>query len=133
MNDNENLIPLVNLTEGSTPAEEMIRGKEEAMAKLEMAEQFSLVTIAPAGADGEQLIDVALGCTDHGMMTMVVTLLGMVGAAKLGDAANAMPAELARATAQMLGFQELSNFLRAEGERRVAEAMPRTPASDAKG
>lgn len=131
MNGNDNLIPLVNVTQGGELADEVKRGIEEAIASLQGAEQFCLVTISPAGTAGQQNIDAKVGCTDHGMLTMVVTMLGLLGAERLGASAGNMPPELARAVAQSMGFEVLTRFLREQSAQALAAAEPRTPAQDA--
>lgn len=128
---NDNLIPLINVNQSDDAAAAVHLGIEQAITKLRSAEQFCLVTISPPDADKQQAIDAAVGCTDHGMMTMVVTMLGLIGAQRLGESANSMPADMARAVAQSLGFEELNRFLRQQSEQALAAMNPRTPAQDA--
>lgn len=131
MNGKDNLIPLVEVTDGAEEALERARGVLAAEEKLRFADQFCLVTITKPDADGQQNVDAQVGASTHGMLTMVVTMLGLLGAERLGTSANNMPPELARAVAQTMGFEVLTRFLRDQSDKALAAAEPRTPAQDA--
>lgn len=131
MTEQNELIPLVNVTDGGEEALERARGVLAAEEKLRTAEQFCLVTISKPDDKGQQNIDAQVGASDHGMLTMVVTMLGLIGAQRLGPAGSTMPADVARAIAQSLGFEELNRFLRQQSEQALAALDPRTPAKDA--
>ncbi|MNN01343.1 hypothetical protein D3C81_1139580 [compost metagenome] len=124
-------IPLIDVTEAESQEAVMRTARPQAIAQIETAEQFCVVAINPPDAEGHQTIEATVGASDHALMTMVVTLLGLVGASYMGAQAQQMPTDVARATAQMLGFQHLNAFLREQSQRALAAYEPQTPASDA--
>jgi hypothetical protein len=134
MNGNtpDNLIPLVNVTDGPTLEEVLAKAIPEGVGMIQNADQFALVVIEKPDEQGNQNINMSAGCSDHALIAMTVQMIGLVGAGQLGERMQNMPTEVARATAQMIGFQTINQYLRDQAQRTLAAADPQTPAEDIK-
>lgn len=122
-----NTIPLVDVTDGPTKAQVMADARPKAIQLVETSDQFLLVALTEADAEGKQEIKITAAADDGALLVLTGALLGVIGASVLGAKLDNMPTEVARATAEMVGFQTLTAFLRQRAQQAMAEVSPVPP------
>ena len=119
-----NTIPLVDVTDGPTKAQVMADARPKAVELVETSDQFLLVALTEADAEGKQEIKITAAADDGALLVLTGALLGVIGASVLGDKLDNMPNEVARATAEMVGFQTLAHWLTQRAQQAMGEAAP---------
>lgn len=119
-----NTIPLVDVTDGPTKAQVMADARPKAIHLVETSDQFLLVALTEADAEGKQEVKITAAADDGALLVLTSALLGVIGASVLGDKLDNMPTDVARATAEMVGFQTLTTFLRQRAQQAIGEAAP---------
>lgn len=122
-----NTIPLVDVTDGPTKAQVMADARPKAVELVETSDQFLLVALTEADAEGRQEVKITAAADDGALLVLTSALLGVIGASVLGDKLDNMPTDVARATAEMVGFQTLTTFLRQRAQQAMGEASPVPP------
>ena len=122
-----NTIPLVDVTNGPTKAQVMADARPKAVELVETSDQFLLVALTEADAEGRQEVKITAAADDGALLVLTSALLGVIGASVLGDKLDNMPTDVARATAEMVGFQTLTTFLRQRAQQAMGEASPVPP------
>ena len=123
-----NTIPLVDVTDGPTKAQVMADARPKAVELVETSDQFLLVALTEADAEGRQEIKITAAADDGALLVLTGALLGVIGASVLGAKLDNMPTEVARATAEMVGFQTLTHWLTQRAQQAIGEAAPVPPA-----
>lgn len=123
-----NTIPLVDVTNGPTKEQVMADARPKATELVETSDQFLLVALTEADAEGRQEVKITAAADDGALLVLTSALLGVIGASVLGDKLDNMPTDVARATAEMVGFQTLTSFLRQRAQQAMGEAAPVPPA-----
>ena len=122
-----NTIPLVDVTNSPTKAQVMVDARPKAIELIETCDQFIQVALTEPDADGRQEIKITAAADDGALLVLTCSMLGVIGASVLGDKLDNMPTDVARATAEMVGFQTLTAFLRQRAQQAMAEASPVPP------
>ena len=123
-----NTIPLVDVTDGPTKAQVMADARPKAIQLVETSDQFLLVALTEADAEGKQEVKITAAADDGALLVLTGALLGVIGASVLGAKLDNMPTEVARATAEMVGFQTLTHWLTQRAQQVIGEAAPVPPA-----
>ena len=123
-----NTIPLVDVTDGPTKAQVMADARPKAIQLVETSDQFLLVALTEADAEGKQEVKITAAADDGALLVLTGALLGVIGASVLGAKLDNMPTEVARATAEMVGFQTLMQWLTQRAQQVIGEAAPVPPA-----
>ena len=119
-----NTIPLVDVTDGPTKAQVMADARPKAIQLVETSDQFLLVALTEADAEGKQEVKITAAADDGALLVLTGALLGVIGASVLGAKLDNMPNEVARATAEMVGFQTLTHWLTQRAQQVIGEAAP---------
>ena len=82
------------------------------------------MALTEADAEGRQEVKITAAADDGALLVLTSALLGVIGASVLGDKLDNMPTDVARATAEMVGFQTLTAFLRQRAQQAMGEAAP---------
>ena len=102
----------------------MADARPKAIQLVETSDQFLLVALTEADAEGKQEVKITAAADDGALLVLTGALLGVIGASVLGAKLDNMPNEVARATAEMVGFQTLAHWLTQRAQQVIGEAAP---------